>query len=242
MLSTLLSIIGVVILLWGHNLTQGVGDLITAIIGILFIIAGVVYSIRSHGGASIQGENEYHVKDPWLASFLFNDVRSASVWFAIRLYVGLAWLDAGWHKVTDPAWVGGGSALKAYWERAVAVPASGRPPIAEDYGWYREVLTFMLNNNWHEVMALVISYGEVLVGIGLILGVFTGIAAFFGTFMNMSFMLAGSASTNPVLFGAAVLLVLAWKVAGYWGVDRYLLPMLNTPWGRIHLPQRVPVG
>jgi len=48
--------------------------------------------------------------------------------------------------------------------------------------------------------------------------------------MNMSFLLAGSSSANPVLFTAAVGLMLAWRVAGYYGVDRYLLPMLGTPW------------
>jgi thiosulfate dehydrogenase [quinone] large subunit len=32
--------------------------------------------------------------------------------------------------------------------------------------------------------------------------------------------------------------MLAWKVAGYYGVDRYLLPMLGTPWH----PGPVPVG
>ena len=48
--------------------------------------------------------------------------------------------------------------------------------------------------------------------------------------MNMSFLLAGSASTNPVLFTLAIGLILAWKVAGYYGVDRWLLPMLGTPW------------
>lgn len=42
--------------------------------------------------------------------------------------------------------------------------------------------------------------------------------------------LAGSASTNPVLFTLAIGLMLAWKVAGYYGVDRYLLPRLGTPW------------
>jgi thiosulfate dehydrogenase [quinone] large subunit len=46
--------------------------------------------------------------------------------------------------------------------------------------------------------------------------------------MNMSFLLAGSSSTNPVLFTFAIGLMLAWKVAGYYGVDRYLLPMLGT--------------
>jgi thiosulfate dehydrogenase [quinone] large subunit len=57
-----------------------------------------------------------------------------------------------------------------------------------------------------------------------------GVAAFFGAFMNMSFLLAGSASSNPIMFTLAVGLMLAWKVAGYYGVDRYLLPRLGTPW------------
>jgi hypothetical protein len=48
--------------------------------------------------------------------------------------------------------------------------------------------------------------------------------------MNMSFLLAGSASSNPIVFTLAVGLMLAWKVAGYYGVDRYLLPRLGTPW------------
>jgi thiosulfate dehydrogenase [quinone] large subunit len=46
----------------------------------------------------------------------------------------------------------------------------------------------------------------------------------------MSFLLAGSASTNPVMFTLAVGLMLAWRVAGYYGVDRWLLPRLGTPW------------
>ena len=66
----------------------------------------------------------------------------------------------------------------------------------------------------------------------LLFGALTGIAAFFGAFMNMSFLLAGSASTNPVLFTFAIGLILAWKVAGYYGVDRWLLPMLGVPWHR----------
>jgi thiosulfate dehydrogenase [quinone] large subunit len=43
-------------------------------------------------------------------------------------------------------------------------------------------------------------------------------------------MLAGSASTNPVLFALTVGIILAWRVAGYYGVDRYLLPRLGVPW------------
>jgi len=66
--------------------------------------------------------------------------------------------------------------------------------------------------------------------VGLILGAFVGVAALAGAFMNMNFMLAGSASSNPVLLVLAILLILAWKTAGYIGLDRFLLPLLGTPW------------
>lgn len=75
-----------------------------------------------------------------------------------------------------------------------------------------------------------VTFGEVLIGLGLIFGVLTGIAAFFGVFMNLNFLLAGAVSINPVIGVLALFLVLAWRVAGYYGVDRYLLPLLGTPW------------
>jgi thiosulfate dehydrogenase [quinone] large subunit len=90
----------------------------------------------------------------------------------------------------------------------------------------------LLDSGSYVWFAKLIAIGEVLVGVGLILGIFVGIAAFFGAFMNWNFGMAGSASTNPLLFAAGILLVLAWKTAGYYGVDRYLLPRLGTPWGR----------
>jgi thiosulfate dehydrogenase [quinone] large subunit len=43
-------------------------------------------------------------------------------------------------------------------------------------------------------------------------------------------MMAGTASTNPMLFAIAVGLILAWKVSGYIGLDYYLLPLIGTPW------------
>jgi thiosulfate dehydrogenase [quinone] large subunit len=62
------------------------------------------------------------------------------------------------------------------------------------------------------------------------LGLFTGIAAFFAGFMNWNFIMAGAASTNGMLFFVSVLIILAWKVAGYIGLDYFLLPSLGTPW------------
>jgi thiosulfate dehydrogenase [quinone] large subunit len=173
------------------------------------------------------------VHDPTIWRLLTGNVYWAIVWLPLRFFVGQEWLAAGEHKVRDDAWMEGGAALKGYWERAVAIPEQGRPAIT--YGWYRDFLQYMLDHGWYDWFAKVIAVGEVLVGVGLVVGALVGIAAFFGTLMNVNFMLAGSASTNPVLFGISVLIILGWKVAGYWGLDRVLLPALGTPWrlGRV---------
>ena len=168
------------------------------------------------------------VQDPPLARFLFADARAAWLWLLVRLWLGYQWIEAGSHKVTDPAWTQTGESILGYWTRAVAIPEAGRPAISFD--WYRSFLQMLIDTEAHTWMGPMVAYGEVLIGIALILGIFTGISAFFGGFMNFNFMLAGSASTNPVLFVLAVFLVLAWKVAGYVGVDYFLLPMLGTPW------------
>ena len=119
----------------------------------------------------------------------------ALFWLPVRFFVGRDWLSAGGHKVVDPAWTHGGDALRGFWERAVAIPEQGRPPIT--YDWFRQFLQYMLDNGWYTWFAKLIAWGEVLVGLGLLVGALVGIAAFFGTVMNFSFMLAGSASTQP---------------------------------------------
>lgn len=172
-------------------------------------------------------------EDPRLAKFLFNSTAMAWVWLVARLWLGYKWIDAGIHKVTNPDWVQTGVALKGFWERAVAIPAQGRPAISFD--WYRDFLQYLLNTEAYTWFAKLLAYGELLVGIALVLGAFVGVAALFGAFMNFNFLLAGSASTNPVLFLIAIFLILAWKTAGYIGLDYYLLPLIGTPWkpGRI---------
>ncbi len=180
------------------------------------------------------------VTTPGIANWLFADPRSGWIWFAVRMYVGWEWFTAGRHKLwpaSGPSWITSGNALQSFWLNAVKVPDKGKAAIT--YGWYRQFLQYMLDHDWYTWFAKLVAVGELLIGIGLLLGAFVAIAAFFGTLMNFNFMLAGSASTNPVLFGIAILLVLAWRVAGVIGVDRVLLPVVQTPWawtGRFRRP------
>jgi thiosulfate dehydrogenase [quinone] large subunit len=167
--------------------------------------------------------------DPVFWKLLLGNVYLATLWMPLRFFIGRQWLTSGEGKIRNDAWMDGGSALQGYWERAVAIPeAPARPLIT--YGWYRDFIQYMLDNSWYTWFAKFVAIGEVLVGIGLIVGALVGLAAFFGTLMNFNFMLAGTVSTNPILFGLGVFLVLGWKVAGYFGVDRYLLPTLGAPW------------
>jgi thiosulfate dehydrogenase [quinone] large subunit len=171
-----------------------------------------------------------NIPDPPFANTLFNTTRFAWLWLIIRLYLGYRWIISGFGKLTNPAWMQGGEALKGFWETAVAVPEIGRPQIT--FGWYRSFLQFMLDNEAYTWFGPLVAVGETVVGVLLLLGAFTGIAAALGGFMNFNFMLAGSASVNPVFFLLQVLLILAWKVAGWYGLDRWLLPRLGTPWYR----------
>jgi thiosulfate dehydrogenase [quinone] large subunit len=168
------------------------------------------------------------VQDPPIAQFLFSDTRFSPVWLVVRVLLGFAWLKPGFDKLADPAWMQTGEALKGFWLRAVEVPTDGRPAIAFD--WYRGFIQSMLDSGSYVWFAKLVTLGEILVGAMLILGIFTGVAAFLGAFMNWDYIMAGSASTNGLMIVGAILLVLAWKTAGYLGADYFLLPWFGTPW------------
>ena len=168
------------------------------------------------------------LEDPPVARFLFDDVRMAPVWLILRLWLAWKWLDAGWAKVQNPAWTGptAGAAITGFVQGAVKKTTGDHPDVPAWYGSFLEKVVQPNANFWSHLVA----YGELLVGIALVLGIFTGIAAFFGAFMNFNYLLSGTVSTNPMMFLVAGLLVLAWKTAGWLGVDRFLLPALGTPW------------
>ncbi len=159
---------------------------------------------------------------------LFHTASYAWVWAILRVWLGWQWLHAGWGKVNNPGWVETGASLRGFLTRASTIPEGGSAPAV--YEWYRSFLQALVDGGHYTWFAKLVAYGELLVGIGLILGAFTAIAAFFGAVMNMSFMLAGTVSSNPVMFTAAVLVMLAWKVAGWYGLDRWLLHEVGTPW------------
>jgi thiosulfate dehydrogenase (quinone) large subunit len=175
------------------------------------------------------GRGRVLIPGPAPAQFLFKHTQMAWFWLAVRVWVGWQWLEASWRKLGNPAWMdGSGRAIRGFWENALSsTTPSGDPVIA--FGWYRSFIQMLVDHHAEGWFAKLIAYGEFAVGIALILGVLTGIAAAGGLLMSESYMLAGTAATSPVLALCEILLIFAWKTAGYYGLDRYILPTL-TPW------------
>ncbi len=232
--ATPLALLAAVLVLWMEVPIDEVrpetlgGDGLRSIVTVVFWILAVIVVALLFGDRKTADADVVEVEGPAFARFLFGNTRAGLFWLPIRLFLGFSWIEASLHKITGTGWVDGGAALRGFWTGAVAVPDQGRPPIS--FEWYRDFINFLLNNNAESWFGPLVAFGELAVGVGLLVGCLTGIAAFFGALMNMSFLLAGSSSTNPVLFTFAIGLILAWRVAGYYGVDRYLLPLLGTPW------------
>lgn len=168
------------------------------------------------------------VRESPVSRYLFSNTAFSWFWLIVRVYLGWQWLSAGWGKYTNPAWNGdsAGSALTGFVQGALQKTGGAHPDVS---GWYAVFLQNVVLP--HAVLwSHIITYGEVLVGAALILGLLTGIAAFFGLFMNLNFLFAGAVSINPLLFLLSIGLMLAWKTAGYLGMDRFVLPWMGTPW------------
>ncbi|HYX49057.1 MAG TPA: DoxX family protein [Ktedonobacteraceae bacterium] len=194
---------------------------------------------------SIRPKASIQIPEPPIARFLFADTRMAWVWLIVRLYVGYQWLIAGTEKLfgynidftskgfgtgdISNSWIFTshlGAALTGFAHSGIAQATGAHPAVQGWYAWFLQNVVIPGAGFW----SYLVTFGEVAVGIGLIIGMLTGIAAFFGVFMNMNFLLAGAVSINPIIGGLAIFLILAWRIAGYYGVDRWLLPLLGTPW------------
>lgn len=179
--------------------------------------------------------NIVEIPQPAILSFLFSDKRVSWLWLIIRIYIGWQWLVAGWEKVINPVWVGdkAGVAVAGFLNGALAKTTGAHPSVA---GWYADFIkTVALPNA--EIFSYLVSFGELFVGIALILGALTGIAAFFGALMNVNYLLAGTVSVNPTMLVLQFFLISAWKTAGWLGLDRFLLPKIMS-WKSGKIPEK----
>ena len=167
------------------------------------------------------------------ADWLYRSRSASVIWLAVRVVLGYWWLNAGYQKIwgSEKAafWNGGGVGVKGFATAGVAGSAAGKG--GASYGWWAGFLhNFVIPNaSW---IGKLIALGELAIGIALIIGLFTGLVALCGLTLNLIYMFTGSAGVNPAYAILEVPLILAWRNAGYLGLDRYAL---NVAWWRRHL-------
>ncbi len=162
---------------------------------------------------------------PQFAVSLFASKKMAWLWLLLRVYVGWEWLVAGYNKLISSAWVGehAGTAITSFLTQALQKTSGAHPDVSSWYAWF--ISTIALPNA--TLLSYVVTFGELLVGFGLMLGVFTTFAALGGIFMNLNYLFAGTVSINPMLLIIQILLVQAWRVSGWYGGDYFLYKYLN---------------
>lgn len=149
---------------------------------------------------------------------IMNFIRSnrfiAGMLALLRIYIGYRWVSAGFSKMTSGGFEAGGFIQMA--TESSTVP-----------GWWAAFLeTVALPNQG--LFSFLVMWGEFLVGIALILGIFTNFAAFMGISMNLSFLFSGSGLIDAQMAIAAVFLVITGSNAGRYGLDRWILPFLKN--------------
>jgi thiosulfate dehydrogenase (quinone) large subunit len=164
-----------------------------------------------------------------IADWLFRSKPASVLWLVARVWLGYGWLNAGYQKLwgSEKAafWNGGGAGVKGFATAGVAGSKAGTG--GASYGWFAGFLHgFVIPNaSW---IAKVVAVSEFAIGILLILGLLTGAAAAAGLILNVIYMFSGSSGVNPAYAIVAVLLILAWRNAGYIGLDRFAFPMMHS--------------
>jgi thiosulfate dehydrogenase (quinone) large subunit len=115
----------------------------------------------------------------------------------LRLFLGITMTYAGLLKLVDPAFLDASSPNGVYSQMMAAAPGSPIGPL----------VTFSADHA--AAFGLTIAFGELLVGLGVLLGLWTRIAALGGLLLSLSFFLTVSWGTYPYFFGPDIVFVFA---------------------------------
>lgn len=163
------------------------------------------------------------VQTPGVLRWLSTSRIAAIGWAAARCWLGVQWINAGRAKL----W---GAENAAFLHHDGAGVAGYANHGTATYTWWHDFLTGFVvpNSGW---IGILIAVAEFVVGIALVLGIFTPFFAFSGLLMNMTYMLSGTAGVNPVFMIFAIVMIVAWRNSGWLGADGLLMGYLQRRHG-----------
>lgn len=137
----------------------------------------------------------------------------------IRLYLAYEWIHGGIEKISS------GFSAKGFVMGAISHPVM-TPENTQAYGWYTSFLKGAVAPNIN-LFSFMVSWGELLVGLGLLFGALATAAAFFGMVMNFAYLLAGTVSVNPLFLCLEFIILVAGYNASKIGLDHWIIPWMR---------------
>lgn len=168
-----------------------------------------------------------------IMNFIRNNKVVAGILTLIRIYIGYTWLTSGLGKIMS-----GGFDASGFMQGAIA---SSKGADAAVQGWWGVFLEKVALPN-AGLFSFMVQWGEVLVGIALILGIVTNFAALMGITMNFAFLFSGTVSVNGQMAVLTIFLIVAGYNAGRYGLDHWITPFIKKQITKKNLRQKEEVA
>jgi len=149
-----------------------------------------------------------------LIAWPFRSPLTSPVWLVLRIYLASVWMQFGVAKIRG-GWLRG-DGLSALMEAV----AQGHTPAP--FPFYTGVAELLVETGMAGALSLLIPLAEVAIATAFLSGVLLVPAAVCAILINLNLILAGIASINfdGRIIAMQVLLLVAWRVAGYLGLGK----------------------
>jgi thiosulfate dehydrogenase [quinone] large subunit len=151
------------------------------------------------------------IKTPQVLQYLTRSKLMAVGWTAIRVWLGIMWIQAGVSKLwgaENPSFLhGNGSGVAGFAAHGVSA-----------YSWWGSFLhNFVVpNSGW---IGVLVAVAEFVIGCALVLGLFTPIAALGSLALLFTYVMSGTASVCAFYALCAIVLLATWRTSGWIGAD-----------------------
>jgi thiosulfate dehydrogenase (quinone) large subunit len=155
------------------------------------------------------------IKTPQLLQYLTRSKVMAIGWTAVRVWLGIMWIQAGVSKL----W---GAENPAFLHDNGAGVAGFATHGAAAYSWWGSFLhSFVVpNSGW---IGVLVAVAEFLIGCALVLGLFTPLAALGSLALLFTYVMSGTASVCALYALCALVLLATWRTSSWIGVDGLLV-------------------
>jgi len=151
---------------------------------------------------------------PGVFTWLRQSKIASVAWLAVRVWIGIMWFQAGWSKVfgaENPSFLhNNGAAVAGFAGHGTAA-----------YSWWASIMhSFVVPNaSW---IAVLVAFGELAIGLGLIVGFLTRTAAVASLFLLLTYVMSGTAGVTGFYALCALIVLATWRTSTWIGLDGLL--------------------